>query len=1785
MSRVFIITNNAYKLTSGGKHATTKVGSQTYQKYLQNGYQLQDNALVKNQPKRGRGRPTKQAKQMEMYREILSEWNSVKAQLAEVIENISTKADRFITRDGNQDYTAEYNIVASSKSTFRGFNRTTYNLRGVTSVEGLYYLFLNVTGVHTDRYMILRIVGLDGQLRHITIKPQYLVSVDEYVLFLERLLYGEMQGSDAVEDGSFIDTAFFGVIYFELQGFGKNKRSLFVNEDETNYANGAGCLWNAIFSQIEYDETKPIDTTITSLESLLKPDQYGNLTDILYEQYGYKVICYGDWLKPEIVKEISKKYTNVQVGKKVQYLSEVEVYDESLVVLCDTNDIKDLPQVDDLTVKYIYIVYHDAHYEKYCGIRPSTFYFDSVKTLVESYYNEEKDKDEVYMTKRNVIQTRNTADGIDMKLPKITPTIVSFDVETIYDENYVGLLRPYSISWTIDGEGHFYMGWDCVEHMLNTLTKEQTPEIDAITPCSEKIYALVGYNSSRFDNIFLLPAMLKMDLLTNVFYQKSSLLNIKWGGRHTVHDICRYTLCPLKRACIDFKTKFAKIDGFKFEHIQQHFNENGEVNSFFHDEGCEGVDSAKKIEVEYGERVEEEFDDAGVVTPETKGWTVKTKNGSKHKINKMKYKASQDVKMEVTKKVVDLKCRCGKYNDLVLYNLYDVFSTSELYDLIECVMCENEAIEGFLFDNKTIGSMIYKLFAKDVKNQHIELPALDKEQYQRIRGGLCAGRTQCYKGVSHDLSRQNKYAMLDVKSLYPYIMMSRYFPCGKIIEISYEACVERGLIGFYHCRIDQSTLNKNVLPARKPNLSAEKALVQEEAYKQTLLSIGDYNEQEHGTIQEYDAYFQDEYDIFYAHLKKIHKGKTLLEKQIKQDSIAFIGEYNKKIHSTQKNWCELIFAEIERRTLDPAESIKNLEASTPAKTNPEKVTYKPLDWNCTTNIKTFISTIDIKCLLDAGARVEILKKVELNSTDADGNDDSRDDGFAFSDKIHGKKLFACMVQWKKIKETQDLYKNHKNPAYNPVLRNMAKTILNSLSGKVIENVHLDSTALVRTNAHMEKIIRSAVSTKTMQLTEILTPTAGLVTYERSFDDEYKKQQRPIYLGALIYAYARDHMYRNILAEYDVIYQDTDSALISMTEYDKVARDRPEILGEEFGLFALEDYSQLFDSYITLSPKNYFIMGNADKAWDAANEKEGKSIGEYNVLKKGFKGVNLKCDRFVPDPDNCTGIKVNYVEHNAHRKNYKNIEIVRFLKTTLTGTYWAIGHKVYTVQSGFELYHDMYENKYCEMPHLKTVIDDWANFVDTIYKKGYAYVLCSTLKKSLRTQKPIREADYIDTNVKQAGGIYQTYVLKKITIDKARLEEHMPQRALISRETSDRLYNNRYSDFEDQVVVMSDIDVAPIRYNHSNAVTFDNPNMFRVDFGGVNGNKAFNFESYEQYVKSGIVKDLMLKCGDNFNLNEYPFKTNVATRLWLDIDFKLPKSGVERLIKFCEKLVVGGDNKYLISTEGKLHFILNVERSFPMLVYRKSKSGELKDPTIEYVDSKKERLALLSWIRHASYWHVRHCVTEEEWHKAFDINAPGLNAPFAYKFLKGYIKSKRYYHPYGEHETSIDAKCDIITDCSIYKPVTGKFNRDCIATMNSYRSDNIDKAENRGKADEKACAVYPYDTKKREINFLGKKYKITQKLIDDCVKALPASHLKGYKWYALLRNVCILSKAVSNFKNEYFLHKWSATDASEYNKVGNDEKWSFELSKIDDHNKLIPLAFKKVFSAAYNVFKK
>jgi hypothetical protein len=485
--------------------------------------------------------------------------------------------------------------------------------------------------------------------------------------------------------------------------------------------------------------------------------------------------------------------------------------------------------------------------------------------------------------------------------------------------------------------------------------------------------------------------------------------------------------------------------------------------------------------------------------------------------------------------------------------------------------------------------------------------------------------------------------------------------------------------------------------------------------------------------------------------------------------------------------------------------------------------------------------------------------------------------------------------------------------------------------------------------------------------------AGLVTVKKDKEAEFTRQNRPIYLGTLIYSYARDHMYRSVIANYDIIYQDTDSALMTMAEYDRFAAERPELLGNNFGQFAMEEGSELFDSYITLSPKNYFIMGNKPKhtLTKAIDPFTGKSYldpvtfqkvmdktttFEYGVVKKGFKGVALDNDKLIRNP-------ADYFKEIA--------------STTSKGvTYYDVNR-----QKGFNLYYGdidyTVENAARANSGLQPIVtpkcvrEDWLQFMEGIKSPaGCSYVLCSNIQKLTRN---------VAASNQEAGCMYQRFILKKIKVDTTRTwTAHVDP----TDDVYYRLIETGYEDHPEPVPeveveappvepeIVSEIPAVPCTFKIAAVggtvlplpeakletiekmtirpgweAGFDEVNNLRLDLGGNFGNRAFHVPCDKPEIHAEFVNGLMTDMGANFNLNEYVGKSGIDTKLFIDIDERLTSEMVKRIIKVCDEAIgiyeMPADpdgwceppqvspNKYLQSTNGKFHIVMDIGRGQPV----------------------------------------------------------------------------------------------------------------------------------------------------------------------------------------------------------------------------------------------------------------
>ncbi len=147
---------------------------------------------------------------------------------------------------------------------------------------------------------------------------------------------------------------------------------------------------------------------------------------------------------------------------------------------------------------------------------------------------------------------------------------------------------------------------------------------------------------------------------------------------------------------------------------------------------------------------------------------------------------------------------------LIEYNKMDVLSLASLFYKLRDAFKElaGANLENYL----TISGMTYDLFKKqDLVKEKVK-PIKDYELYKKLRGSLTAGRTEAFKGV---FKYKGKLRMIDVKSLYPYVMLEREYPCGDIHETD---TYRKDKLGMYWCKFKNRKDMPNIRPKREKDV-------------------------------------------------------------------------------------------------------------------------------------------------------------------------------------------------------------------------------------------------------------------------------------------------------------------------------------------------------------------------------------------------------------------------------------------------------------------------------------------------------------------------------------------------------------------------------------------------------------------------------------------------------------------------------------------------------------------------------------------------------------------------------------------------------------------------------------------------------------------------------------------------------------------------------------------------------------------------------------------------------
>lgn len=258
-----------------------------------------------------------------------------------------------------------------------------------------------------------------------------------------------------------------------------------------------------------------------------------------------------------------------------------------------------------------------------------------------------------------------------------------------------------------------------------------------------------------------------------------------------------------------------------------------------------------------------------------------------------------------------------------------------------------------------------------------------------------------------------------------------------------------------------------------------------------------------------------------------------------------------------------------------------------------------LDWRHKGEFRTVTTQASIELLRRHGGEVEVHRGVYF----------PRVDDRTFHTFL--EPIFAA-------KDEEDRLAAAKDPRANASRRNIAKLLMNSLSGKTAQRNFEDKVVLATGSAKLlaEEAKMRGGCAEWVPLCGHTCILIGLKPEDKVYN---KRTAKPSYLAALIYEYSRAYMYELLLSKYDVLYMDTDSALMTEEEYNRFRQDYPELdfvsekrpkklgdLEEELGL--PDDATA-----VLLGPKEYLVHNHAN-----------------NKQKARLKGVNM-----IPDEKGMT----------------------------------------------------------------------------------------------------------------------------------------------------------------------------------------------------------------------------------------------------------------------------------------------------------------------------------------------------------------------------------------------------------------------------------------------------------------------------------------------------------------------------------------------------------------------
>lgn len=465
--------------------------------------------------------------------------------------------------------------------------------------------------------------------------------------------------------------------------------------------------------------------------------------------------------------------------------------------------------------------------------------------------------------------------------------IVNYDFETVFGRN--GDLFAYACSYMVSQvhNGQVYPGEPkCITILDDPITVSSNGQLINEFFVVEKFIemlnddcqnyqkvCLVGFNSSKFDNFILMKYLSNKGIIgnRNLFFSGNSLLRLFWakgrdGGGSTSYstwDLRRFVLGSLKYNAEAFKCKFDKKE---FDHMETQRE---------YEKGNQGLVTYLKSRIES---------------------LVSYNNADVQTCDELFWKVRQAVKDAYNDKRVRVEDHC---------TLAGMSQT----EWRKTTMVETN---GVSVEPKKRGK------SENKKSSRIVNPET-RDEWDFMRKAMIAGRSEAFRAGCFD----DSFDMIDVVSLYPYVMTKRSFPIGNSRKT--DKYMERKL-GVYRVTIlRQNPLLDNVVPLRsldKPLDWKFKGQIECHLYSPDIETFRRYHGIQNIIVHEGYYWNESSGDVFSKYLLPILNGKKQQDKLKAEGS----SEYNPALREMCKLIANSLSGKVGQREFDTTKGIITRDA-------------------------------------------------------------------------------------------------------------------------------------------------------------------------------------------------------------------------------------------------------------------------------------------------------------------------------------------------------------------------------------------------------------------------------------------------------------------------------------------------------------------------------------------------------------------------------------------------------------------------------------------------------------------------------------------------------------------------------------------------------------------------------------------------------------------------------------------------------------------------------------------